>query len=198
MTKEQLHNFELKVFDLFKSGKIKSPVHLRSGNEDQLIEIFKNIKKEDYCCLTWASHLECLLKGVPESELLESILDNKSICLSFAEHNIISSAIVGGIAPIAVGLAMGEKRSGSNKHVWCFIGDMTFYSGIVQECLRYSDVHNLPITFVIANNFKSVETPTSELWGDSIKKEANKFPKCVYYEYHNGFPHAGVGEKVIF
>lgn len=198
LTPEELRKFELEIFDLFKERKIKSPIHLRGGNEEDLIKIFKSINHDDYCFLTWASHLECLLKGVPAEEVKNKILQNKSICMSFKEYKIISSAIVGGNAPVAVGVSLGIKRSLGTNHVWCFIGDMAFYTGTVQECIRYAEVHDLPITFVVANNKLSVTTPTEQIWGDSIKELATKSKKCIYYEYTNVFPHAGIGEKVIF
>ena len=198
LTPEYLRDFELEIFDLFKNKKITSPVHLRGGNEPQLIEIFKNIRHQDYCFTTWASHLECMLKGVPREEIRQAILNNKSICLSFKKYNIISSAIVGGNAPIATGIAMGHKMRQEDRHVWCFVGDMSFYTGAVQESLRYSEVHDLPITFVVADNHKSVETPTKSVWGDDIKRLATSSTKCIYYEYENFFHHAGIGEKVLF
>ena len=194
LTPKDLREFELEIFELFKNKKITSPVHLRGGNEEQLIEIFKDIQPEDYCFATWASHLECLLKGVPHEQVKAAILNNKSICLSFKEYNII----VGGNAPIAVGIAMGLKRRDEDRKVWCFVGDMSFYTGAVQESLRYAEVHDLPITFIVADNHKSVETPTSVVWGDDIKRLATNSPKCLYYEYDNVFPHAGIGEKVLF
>jgi len=198
ITPQELRQFELEVFGLFEEGKITSPIHLRGGNEEQLIKIFKDIKAEDFCFCTWASHLECLLKGVPRKEVLNAILNNKSICLSFKQHNIISSAIVGGNAPIAVGTALGLKLTNSKNHVWCFTGDMAFYTGTVQESLRYAEVHDLPITFVVADNGLSVTTPTKEVWGNNIKNIAEKSTKCIYYSYKNVFPHAGIGKKVIF
>ena len=198
LTPKELREFELEIFDLFTQAKITSPVHLRGGNESQLIEIYKNINPEDYCFCTWASHLECLLKGVPRDEVRAAILRNKSICLSFKEYNIISSAIVGGNAPLAVGTAMGLKMQQKAQHVWAFIGDMTFYTGTAQEAIRYAEVHDLPITFVVADNKYSVTTPTVEVWGDDIKAMAESSPKCIYYSYENEFPHAGTGEKVLF
>jgi len=195
---QDLRDFELKIFQLFKDKKIASPVHLRGGNEQQLIEIFKNINEEDYCICTWASHLECMLKGVPRERLEASILRNKSICLAFRDYNIISSAIVGGNAPIAVGVAKAIKLKKERKHVWCFVGDMSFYTGAVQESVRYAEVNDLPITFVVADNGLSVTTPTEACWGNEIKALTDKSPKCIYYSYTNVFPHAGIGEKVLF
>lgn len=198
LTPQDLRDFEIEIFNLFKNKMISSPIHLRGGNEEQLIKIFKNIKHEDYCFFTWASHLECLLKGVPKEEVKKAILKNKSICLSFKEYNIISSAIVGGNGPIAVGLAMAIKQKNENSHVWCFMGDMSFYTGTSQECIRYAEVHDLPITFVIADNKLSVTTPTREVWGNDIETITEKSNKCIRYEYNNVFPHAGIGEKVLF
>jgi pyruvate dehydrogenase E1 component alpha subunit len=197
LTKEQLHQFELEIVELFKNNQISSPIHLRSGNEEILIDLFKSISQEDYCLFTWASHLECLLKGVPSEEVKAAILRNKSIALCFKDQKIISSAIVGGNAPIAVGLAMSIKLKKETNHVWCFIGDMAFYTGIVQEAIRYSEVHDLPITFVVADNKISILTPTREFWGNDIVDAAKKSSKCIYYEYKNGFPHVGIGGKAM-
>lgn len=197
LTVKELQEFEKDIFKLFEGGEITSPIHLRGGNEEKLIEIFKDINEEDYCFLTWASHLECLLKGVPPEDVRRAILNNKSICLSFKEHNIISSAIVGGNAPIAVGVAQGIKMRGESGKVFCFMGDMSFFTGSAQESIRYSLVNDLPIKFVIADNGLSVTTPTREVWGD-IKELVKDHPKCIYYEYNNTYPHAGIGRKVMF
>jgi TPP-dependent pyruvate/acetoin dehydrogenase alpha subunit len=198
LTPNDLRRFEMHVFELFQSKKINSPIHLRGGNESELIEIFKKIQPEDYCICTWASHLECLLKGVPESELEAAILRNKSICLAFNEYNILSSAIVGGNGPIAIGIAMAIKIKKEDRRVWCFVGDMAFYTGAIQESIRYAQVHDLPVTFVVADNGLSVTTPTAHCWGSSIKELATASPKCIYYSYKNFFPHAGTGQKVLF
>ena len=39
-TKQELLDFEIRVKDVYESGKIHAPVHLSKGNEEQLIEIF--------------------------------------------------------------------------------------------------------------------------------------------------------------
>lgn len=198
ITSQELKDFEKEIFSLYKNKKIMSPVHLRGGNEEQLKKIFENINEEDFCFFTWASHLECLLKGVPKEKLKEAILNNKSIALSFKDYNIFSSAIVGGNAPLAVGMALSFKLKKEKRQVYCFIGDMSFYTGAVQESLRYAEVNDLPITFVIADNKISVETPTREFWGNDIDEICKKSKKCIKYEYTNIFPHAGIGEKIIF
>jgi len=44
--KKDLIEFENKIIKLFNNAKIKSPIHLHSGNEENLIRIFKKIKKK--------------------------------------------------------------------------------------------------------------------------------------------------------
>lgn len=94
MIKENLLSFEEDIASCFDSGQIKAPVHSDNGNEDQLLEIFNEIKEIDYICGTWRQHYKCLLKGVPVERLKKDILIGKSITLCYKEYNIFSSAIV--------------------------------------------------------------------------------------------------------
>src|SRR5262245_28286635 len=110
MTSEELLGFEQEIADLFAAGKIKSPIHLAGGNEQQLIDTFKEIRPQDWVLCGWRSHYHCLLRGVPRNEIKEAILAGHSVGLCFPEYKILSSGIVGGTAPIAVGLAWSLKR----------------------------------------------------------------------------------------
>ena len=126
---QDLVNFEEKVAEIFNSGVIKSPVHLYDGNEKQIIQVFENVKDEDWVFCTWRSHYQCLLKGVPQEKLMEDIVKGKSITLCYPEFNIYSSAIVTGSIPIATGVALDIKRKNRTNHVWCFVGDMASETG---------------------------------------------------------------------
>ena len=125
MTPEDLIAFETEIADIFNAGKIRAPVHLYSGNEAQMIEIFRDVKPEDWVFCSWRSHYQCLLKGVPREEVKAEILAGRSISLCFPKYRVVSSAIVTGVLPIAVGTAMGIKRRGEKARVHCFVGDMT-------------------------------------------------------------------------
>ena len=81
LTKEQLIAFEDQIADCFNNAMIKAPVHLYYGNEDQIIEVFKQVQPEDWVFCTWRSHYQCLLKGVPQEQIKKDILDGKSITL---------------------------------------------------------------------------------------------------------------------
>jgi len=199
-TEQSLVEFESKVAEMFNRGEIKAPVHLSDGNEAQLIEIFNEVRPEDYVFCSWRSHYQCLLKGIPEDEILDSIRSGKSISLNFPAHRFYSSAIVGGVLPQAVGVAAAIKRSRGSEHVWCFLGDMTAETGMAQTCFRYSLNHGLPIEFVVEDNGISVCTNTREVWGDILPAawESPSLTNVRSYVYKSQYPHAGAGIRVQF
>jgi len=198
MTKEDLINFETEIADIFNEGKIKAPVHLYSGNEDKMIDIFKDINEEDWVFCSWRSHYQCLLKGVPSEILKQDIIDGKSITLCYPEYKIYSSAIVTGIIPIATGLALDIKNKNGKNKVWCFIGDMTSETGTFFENWKYSVNHDLPITFIIEDNNKSVCTDTRHTWGTDKLFFEDETRKIIYYKYESIYPHAGAGKRIQF
>jgi pyruvate dehydrogenase E1 component alpha subunit len=187
-TKDDLIEFEEDIAREWEAGHIKAPVHLVGGNEDHLIDIFKDIKPEDWVFSTHRSHYHALLKGVPQDDVKKAIMDGNSISLRFPKYNFYTSAIVGGNLPLAVGTALSGHRT------WAFTGDMGACTGIFSECLRFSERRDLPITFVIEHNGMSVCTPTEEVWAP-IENHSNK---VILYRYKNRWPHQGTGIYVSF
>ena len=198
LTKEQLIDFETDIANCFNNAMIKAPIHLYDGNEEQMIDIFKCVEPEDWVFCSWRSHYQCLLKGVPQEQLKQDILAGKSITLCYPEYNIYSSAIVTGNIPIATGTALDIKRKGGTNHVWCFVGDMTSETGTFFENWKYAVNHNLPITYVIENNGKSVCTETNKVWNTNELYFAKETRKIIYYEYQTKYPHAGAGQRIQF
>ncbi len=158
MTPSELIAFEDDIASAFKRGEIKAPVHLSGGNEGQLIEIFKDIRPEDWVCSTWRSHYHALLKGIQAQEVRDQIIDGRSMFISSPEHRFISSAMVGGMLPIACGLAFGGER------VWCFVGDMCASIGAFRDAVKFASGYQLDITFVVEDNGLSTDTPTQDAW----------------------------------
>jgi len=68
-TPESLRDFERLIAADFDAGLIRAPVHLAGGNEQESIEIFQEIRPQDYVLTQWRSHFHCLLKGVPPERL---------------------------------------------------------------------------------------------------------------------------------
>ena len=192
LTKEDLIAFETEMCDTFCDGKIKAPVHLSDGNEESLIEIFKDIKPTDWVFSAWRSHYHALLHGVDKEWLRQEIMDGRSITVNNPEHRFYSSAIVAGIAPIAIGAALGVKIRQEPDYVWLFVGDMTSRTGILHEVQQYANGHELPLHIVVEDNHISVQTPTRKVWGEG------DWIDMTEYEFESTYPHVGAGKWVTF
>jgi deoxyxylulose-5-phosphate synthase len=188
-TKEELIEFENKIGELYLQNKLPFLFHLSGGNEDQLIDIFEGISDEDYVISNHRSHYHALLHGISENELTEHILNGRSMFIYDREKNFFCSAIIGGTPAIAVGIAWALKRKGSKQHVWCFIGDGTEDNGHTYEAIRYADGWDLPCTFIIENNDRSVETSNDERWGKTANYDWNS-TRVIKYKYDITYPHA--------
>jgi len=195
ISKQELIDFTREIEELWNNAQIRAPIHLSGGNEDQLIELFKEIKKGDYIFSTWRSHYHYLLAGGSKEKLKQMILNGHSMHINDKELNFITSSIVAGNAAIAAGVAMALKRKGSKKHVWCFVGDGAEDEGHFYEAVRYVDGFDFPCTFVIEDNDRAVETPKRVRYG----KSEMQWPKCVRrYYYVPTYPHLDNGKFINF
>ena len=193
-TKKNLIDFELKVKKYYENKEIKAPIHLSGNNEDQLIKIFKKIKKEDWVFSSWRNHYHALLHGINPEWLFNEIIEGRGMGIINKKKKFYSSSIVGGILPIALGVALSLKKKREKNKVWVFIGDMTYECGIFHEVYKYSKNFKLPIKFVVEDNNLSTNTPTRVAWGKSSKI----LKDVIYYKYRRKYPHHGTGQWIMF
>jgi pyruvate dehydrogenase E1 component alpha subunit len=208
VTKQELIDFEEEIGSIFDQGKIKAPIHLYSGNEEYMIDIFKEIDIEnDWVCCTWRNHYQGLLKGIPKEIFKSNILMGKSMVATIPEYKFICSSIVGGIPSIAVGIAFSIKLQNKTNRVWCWVGDMSAETGAFHEAYKFALNHDLPITFIVEDNNMSVCTPTNIIWGRNTQYFLHedyiggilRQPNLYYYQYTNEkYPHSGAGKRVQF
>ncbi len=201
MEKQELIDFENDIAARYDRAEIPYPIHLSRGNEDELIKIFKDFRKEDWCFSTWRNHYHALLAGIPKEEVLRQILAGRSMTVCSLEHRFFSSAIVAGCCPIALGVAWDIKRRGGSEKVWIFLGDMASMTGIAIETYNYAKGHGLPLILVKENNNKSVCTNTWETWGGRVLPYECVITKPDYhYEWDlsKHYPHSGAGRRIQF
>ena len=196
MDKETLIRTEERIRELFKEKRIRFMFHLSGGNEEELIRIFENVRDSDWVFSTHRSHYHALLKGMSPDELIDEVVRGKSMHLYSKKLKFLTSSIVGGVLPIAVGVAMALKRKGSQELVWVFVGDMCAEMGIFHECSKYAQRHDLPIRFVIEDNSFCINTVTQEAWGTESDEGCES--KIIKYVYERIYPHAGSGDWVDF
>ena len=197
-TPDTLRAFEEEVKATYLTGVIRGAIHLSGGNEDKLIQVFTLVKPQDWVFSTYRSHYHALLKGVPPERVKAEILRGRSMHLNFPDFHFYTSAIVGGICPIALGVALGLKRRGGDARVWAFLGDMASQMGIFHECEKYARLQGLPLTWVVQDDGLSTNTPTWETWGYRDNQRPLFGPNVIYIPFQRAHPHIGAGVWVDF
>jgi TPP-dependent pyruvate/acetoin dehydrogenase alpha subunit len=206
-TRESLTAFRDRVAEAFKAKRILAPVHFPGGEEEQLIAAMADIRPDDWLCVGWRSMYAALLKGCPEEWVFDEILAGRSMYLMSKEHRIIGSSIVGGVLPVACGLAMGIRRGRDTQRdelirasvpsrVWVVVGDMTATTGLFAEFVRYCAGHGLPVRVVVCDNGYSTNAPTEQVWGTSSVQGTGL--QVTRFRYKRTMPHVGLAERVSF
>lgn len=193
ISRQELIDFERRIAGKYDDGEIPYLTHLSGGNEDQLIEIFKEINDGDYIFSTHRSHYHYLLAGGTKEDLESKILNGKSMFVFNKELNFFSLSIVAATPSIAAGVAWALKRKGSKRRVWCFVGDGAEDEGHFYEAVQYVIGWGLPCTFVIENNDRSVNATCKERRGNA---KYNWHPYYVRkYDYNPTYSHGGSGSN---
>jgi len=193
MTAHDLINFELRIRRLFADGKLPYLIHLCGGNETQLIGIFQEIDPQDWVFSTHRSHYHYLLHGGHPDALEQMIREGRSMFVFDRRKNFYSSSVLAGTCAIAAGVAHALAEAGSPRKVWCFLGDGAEDEGHFYEAVNYVDGKNLPCTFIIEDNDRSVDTTKAQRGRGRIG-----WPPCVRrYHYVPEYPHGGAGLKTM-
>lgn len=202
-----LVTFEDEVRKLWEAGQIRCPVHFSGGNEEELLSIFREVKKDDYVFSTHRNHYHFLLHGGSSARLMAELLRQPdgicrgrsgSMCTIDRGRNFFSTAIVGGGCGIAVGVAWALKQQGSTRGVWCFVGDGAVDGGHFWEAVHYAEGQELPIAFVIEDNDRSTCTTKKARRGEWEPAYVPYPSSCRYYGYNPTYPHVGSGKYVQF
>ena len=85
--KQELINFENKIGELYMDNQLPFLFHLSGGNEDQLIEIFKNIDENDYVISSHRNHYHALLHGIPPEVVEDRIKNGRSMFIYDRKRN---------------------------------------------------------------------------------------------------------------
>jgi TPP-dependent pyruvate/acetoin dehydrogenase alpha subunit len=89
--------------------------------------------------------------------------------------NFYSNGVLGSIVPVATGIALAEKKKGSEAVSTVFLGDGTLGEGVTYESLNMASLWKLPVLFVVENNHYAQSTPVALELAGSIPARAAAF-----------------------
>jgi len=203
MTSQDLIAFETRIRDHFAAGALPCLIHLSGGNETQLLDIFSRIRPQDWVFSTHRNHYHALLKGIPADHLEAEILAGRSMFIYSREHNFLTSSILAGTCCIAAGVAWEIRNAApcatsdpaTVPHVYCFLGDGAEEEGHYYEAALFAEANDLPITFIIEDNARQVDTTKSERRRTEypVSGPLDHFACVERYHYTPTYPHGGAG-----
>jgi pyruvate dehydrogenase E1 component alpha subunit len=159
------------IVDLYPEQEMRCPVHLCIGQEAVAAGVCATLCKEDYVLSNHRSHGHFLAKGGNLKKMLAEIYGKVTGCVGgkggsmhlvdLEVSYLGSTPIVGGIIPVAVGVAFGSKMKKENRVTVVFLGDAAAEEGVFYESLNFAALKKLPVLFVCENNLYSVYSPLS-------------------------------------
>lgn len=178
----RIRRFEETVLEEFKRGVFSGTTHTYIGQEADAVGVIPSLSAQDVIVTNHRCHGHFLAYGGDMRALFAELMGKATgVCggRGGSQHlhwrNLFSNGIQGGIVPIASGMAMAEKRSGSGAVVTVFIGDGTLGEGIVYESLNMASLWNLPLMIVVENNHIAQTTPTATVLAGSMRARFESF-----------------------
>lgn len=196
-TPQELIATEEQIASLWNDGQLPFLTHL-DGSADGSLEQFlcdffhNNMKPTDYVLGSHRSHIIYQLHG--GTDLVEQVKRGRSMFLH--RENFLTSAIVAGVASIAVGIALAIKRQNRSEKVFVFCGDACSEHGHFMESVFYSHTRELPIQWVVLDNDSSCGVSKRERRGPVWAATPMVLPNVRYFSYPMKFPHAGTGQPM--
>jgi pyruvate dehydrogenase E1 component alpha subunit len=164
----ELRDFELKVQELYRNGKLPGFVHLYVGEEAVATGVCAHLEPQDLVYSTHRGHGHALAKGVPARAVMAELYGHATGCsggrggsmhMYAPEYGFMgTNGIVGGGIPLATGSALSAQLRKSGQVVVTFFGDGAVNSGSFHESVNMGAVWNLPVVYVCENNLFATET----------------------------------------
>ena len=159
--------FEEMVLEQFSRGVFSGTTHTSLGQEANAAGIISQLAEEDIVVSNHRCHGHFLAYGGDPAALFAEMMGKPSgVCggVGGSQHlhwkNFYSNGILGGMMPVAVGMALAEKRLGSQAVVTAFLGDGAVSEGAVYEAINMASLWGAPVLFVVENNHIAQTTPT--------------------------------------
>lgn len=186
-----IRRFEQALIGLYRQGLISGTLHLCLGQEVGAVALGSSLGQRDVLVSNHRSHGALLaLTGDAEGLLRELVGDPQGLCggIGGTQHLCIpdrfySNGILGGMVPVATGLAAALKATSEARIVAVCLGDGALGEGVVYEAFNMAALWQLPILFVIDDNGISQSTPKNRHLAGDIPSRLEAF----------GIPTLGVG-----
>lgn len=151
-------------------------LHLYSGHEAVGVGALAALTERDHVITAYRDHGIALARGVDAGACMAEMMGRVdgtsggkggSMHLADRSHNFWGGhAIVGGHLPLAVGIALASQYRGEDTVTLCFVGDGATNNGYFHESLNMAAIWDLPMVWIIENNFVAMGTRVEQHAGE--------------------------------
>ena len=173
----RIRRFEQRFLELRDQTVARGGVAVAIGQEAVAVGVCATLRTNDYITSTHRGDGHCLAKGADPGRLMAEFLGRREgycggkggpMHVAIPEIGVMgTNGIVGAGIPIANGLALAARKSGSDQVSVSFFGDGATNTGAFHEALNLAIAWQLPVIFVCENNFYAIATRITGTTGES-------------------------------
>lgn len=177
--------FEQTAQNWSRDGLIAGSIHLCFGQEAIPVGAAAALRPHDRVIATYRGHGWALALGADPTATFAEVAQKAgglnggragSPLLSDPTHGFMGeTSIVGAGSTIATGIALSQKRLGTDGVAVAVFGDGAMNQGATNEALAFAVAHRLPVIFVCENNEWSEMTPTASMVRGELVDRARAF-----------------------
>jgi TPP-dependent pyruvate/acetoin dehydrogenase alpha subunit len=155
-----IRRVEETLLNFFSKGLLRGTVHTCIGQEGCAVGVMSAIdKSKDIVCSNHRGHGHFIAYCDDIEGLIYEVMGRpEGICGGYGgsqhlhKNRFYSNGILGGMPPVAVGMAFAEKIKSSGALSIVFMGDGSMAEGSVYESFNMASLWNVPILFVTEHN----------------------------------------------
>jgi TPP-dependent pyruvate/acetoin dehydrogenase alpha subunit len=178
--------FEQRVLELFSRGLLFGTAHCCIGQEAGAVAVIGNLQENDIIVSNHRCHGHYLARTEDVQGLMAELMGRVGgVCggrggsQHLCKGNFYTNGIQGNMVPVAAGMALAQKKKGTDSIVVLFIGDGTFGQGVVYETLNMISLWRLPVLIVVENNRYAQTTPVTMNFAGTFSARAEAFGLSV-------------------
>ncbi|MGC1242895.1 MAG: pyruvate dehydrogenase (acetyl-transferring) E1 component subunit alpha [Chryseosolibacter sp.] len=163
-----IRRFEEKAAEMYTREKIRGFLHLYIGEEAVATGIINALKIDDNILCTYREHGHAIVRGIDPGAIMAEMFGKREGCskgrggsmhlFDAATKFYGGNAIVAGHLPMALGLALADKKMKRDQITCCFFGEGAAAEGEFHESMNLSALWQVPVLWVCENNLYAMGT----------------------------------------
>lgn len=163
-----IRRFEEKSAEMYTKSKIRGFLHLYIGEEAVAVGVINALSGDDNILATYREHGQALARGLDARKIMAEMYGKMEGCsrgrggsmhlFDKTKNFYGGNAIVAGHLPMALGIALAQKKQKKAALTCCFFGEGAAAEGEFHETMNLAALWQVPLLMVCENNLYAMGT----------------------------------------